>query len=41
MLGNVVMNTENGNNGMPMVKRAVTMGNFDGCHMGHQALSAR
>lgn len=38
MLGNVVMNTENGNNGMPMVKRAVTMGNFDGCHMGHQAL---
>lgn len=32
------MTTENGKAENSMVKRAVTMGNFDGCHMGHQAL---
>lgn len=29
---------ENKKNEWSTVKRAVTMGNFDGCHMGHQAL---
>lgn len=32
------MTTEKGKAENSMVKRAVTMGNFDGCHMGHQAL---
>lgn len=32
------MSAENEKNGKPLIKRAVTMGNFDGCHMGHQAL---
>lgn len=32
------MSAEKEKNGKPAIKRAVTMGNFDGCHMGHQAL---